>query len=517
MILLTAQEMQAVDAFAIEQMGIPGRLLMENAGRLVAEAILRYFAQAVGQGVLLACGPGNNGGDGFVTARYLSQAGVRVQILCLCTKDAYKGDSLANLRLLEDIPVNFCTSETELSALHQMLQNCGLVVDAIFGTGLKREVTGLFAKIISAINSAKIPVVAVDIPSGLSADSGTPLGIAVRADLTVTMQYPKLGHFLAQGPEFCGKFQWVDIGIPQRALKSISPQHSLVALETARNLLKPRPRTGHKGSFGHALILAGSQGKYGAGLLASRGALRSGAGLVSLACSAEMQRVLVQSLPEAMSVLLEEDWDLKHGWQVVTKAARGKKAVGIGPGFGLTGHRMRLLLETIEELEMPMVVDADALSALAQDPAPLSRARGMRILTPHPGEMARLVNLSVSDVQADRVGITRDLAQKYGCYIVLKGAGTVIAAPDGRVAINSTGNPGMGAGGMGDVLTGIIAGLLAQGYGPWEASLLGVFGHGMAGDRLSEKNGPFGFFASEVADELPQVWKELDSRKYKRR
>ncbi|MEZ0328498.1 MAG: NAD(P)H-hydrate dehydratase [Dissulfuribacterales bacterium] len=509
MILLTAQEMQAVDAFAIEQMGIPGRLLMENAGRLVAEAIFKDFAQAVRQGVLLVCGPGNNGGDGFVTARYLFQAGVRVQILCLCTKDAYKGDSLANLQLLKDIPVHFCISETELSALHQMLQNCGLVVDAIFGTGLKREVTGLFAKIISTINAAKIPVVAVDIPSGLSTDSGTPLGIVVRADLTVTMQYFKLGHFLAQGPEFCGKFQVVDIGIPQKALEAISPKHSLTTIETARNLLKHRSRTGHKGSFGHVLILAGSHGKYGAGLLACRGALRAGAGLVTLACSSDMQRVLAQSLSEAMSILLKEDMELEQGWQVVIEATKGKKAVGLGPGFGLSFHRIRLMLKVIEELETPVVVDADALSALAQDLTHLSRAREVRILTPHPGEMSRLTGLSISDVQADRVGVTRDFAQKYSCYIVLKGAGTVIAAPDGRVSINSTGNPGMGAAGMGDVLTGIIAGLLAQGYGPWEASLLGVFAHGMAGNRLSEKNGPFGFFASELADELPQIWKAL--------
>ncbi len=506
MILLTAQEMQAVDAFAIERMGIPSRLLMENAGRKVAEVICEHFSQAMQKGVLVVCGPGNNGGDGFVAARYLVQASVAVQIVCLCSKDVYRSDSLANLKLVQDLTIVCCTDEEGLTELRRMLKECGLVVDAIFGTGLKREVTGLFAQAVSAINEAKKPVVAVDIPSGLSADRGIPLGQAVQARLTVTMQYAKLGHFLGRGPEFCGRLQVVNIGIPKEALQVASSRHSCITFETFQAMLKPRPMTGHKGTFGHVLMLAGSSGKYGAGLLACRGALRAGAGLVTLACSAEMQRVLAQSLPEAMSIQLEEELEPSHAWQFVLQAVFKKKAVGIGPGFGLSQKRMEFMQQVIQKLELPLVVDADALSALVQDPTCLVKARGPRILTPHVAEMARLTGMAVSEIQANRAETAEEFAQKNACYVVLKGAGTVIAAPNGQVAVNSTGNAGMAAGGMGDVLTGILTGLLAQGYGPWEACVLGVFAHGAAGDRLCNCKGPFGFLATELADELPSIW-----------
>lgn len=506
MILLTAQEMQVVDAFAIERMGIPSRLLMENAGRKTAEVICEHFGQAIQKGVLVVCGPGNNGGDGFVAARYLSQAGVPVQIACLCSKTVYKADSLANLELIQDLPVVFCTSEEELPQLHQMLKECGLVVDAVFGTGLKREVKGLVAQAVLAINEANRPVVAVDIPSGLSADCGIPLGRAVKASLTVTMQYAKLGHFLAQGPEFCGRLHVVNIGIPKEALQVISSRHSCITFETFQSMLKLRLMTGHKGTFGHVLMLAGSRGKYGAGLLACRGALRAGAGLVTLACSAEMQHVLVQSLPEVMSIQLEEDLETRQAWQLVFQATLKKKAVGIGPGFGLSQGRTQLMQQMIAELELPLVVDADALSAVAEAPSCLAEARGPRILTPHEGEMARLTGMAVSEIWANRAETAREFARKNACYVVLKGPGTVIAAPNGQVAVNSTGNAGMAAGGMGDVLTGILTGLLAQGYGPWEACILGVFAHGAAGDRLCAHKGPFGFFATELADELLGIW-----------
>lgn len=508
MILLTAQEMQAVDAFAMEQMGISSRLLMENAGRKVAEVICEHFKSAISRSVLVVCGPGNNGGDGFVAARYLAQWSVPVQIVCLCPENAYKADSLANLQLVRDLSIFFCTDEAQVPKLRQLLEGCGLVVDAIFGTGLKREVAGLFFQAISAINQAKRPVVAVDMPSGLSADSGIPLGQAVRASLTVTMQYAKLGHVLAQGPEFCGELQVVDIGIPNKALQVVSPRHSCVTLETFKTMLKPRPLTGHKGTFGHVLMLAGSQGKYGAGLLACRGALRAGAGLVTLVCSPDMQRVLAQCLPEAMSIQMEEELKPEQAWQVVLQTVVRKKAVGIGSGFGLSQERRQLMRQVIQELELPVVVDADALTAAAEGLDCLFRARGVRILTPHAGEMARLTGLTVSEIQANRGKVAQNFAQKYACYVVLKGAGTVIAAPNGQVAVNSTGNAGMAAGGMGDVLTGILASLLAQGYEPREACVLGVFAHGAAGDRLCSCKGPFGFLATELADELPFIWQK---------
>jgi NAD(P)H-hydrate epimerase len=509
MILLTAKEMQAVDAFAIETLGIPSRLLMENAGRQVAQAALHEYGQMAKKGVLVVCGPGNNGGDGFVAARYLHQAGVAVKIVCLCTRDTYREDSLANLQLVQNLPISFYTDETALTDLRHILQECGLVLDAIFGTGLKREVAGWFHQAICAINEAKRPVVAVDIPSGLSADTGMPLGVAVQARLTVTMQYAKVGLFTGEGPEYCGKVQVVDIGIPEEALAAVSSRHVLLTRLEVQKLLQPRPVTGHKGTFGHVLLLAGSRGKYGAGLLACRGALRSGAGLVTLACPAEMQPVLAQSLLEAMSVQLHEDLKCEQAWQVVLEACAKKRAVAVGPGFGLSIERRGLMRQVIRELHLPLVVDADALSATAEDLNCLVQAKGPRILTPHVGEMARLFSLSVSEVQANRIAVARSFAEKTGCFVVLKGPGTTVASPDGFVAINSTGNAGMATGGMGDVLTGVLAGLLVQGYGPWEACLIGVFAHGRAGDRLEAFRGPFGFLASELADELPKVWQEL--------
>ncbi len=517
MLLVTAEQMRALDQKTIEGLGIPGLILMENAGRGVAQAILKHMPDEASRGIIVLAGPGNNGGDGFVAARHLYQKGIRIRIFLLAPGERFHGDARTNLEIIKSLglPIDEILNEDQAKACEKSLRNCGLIVDAIFGTGLKRDVEGRFAAIIDIAKHSERPIVAVDIPSGLCADTGKPLGTCIRADLTVTMALPKTGHVTISGARHTGNLEVVDIGIPSFIVEQADIQAELMDEDIAGNILRPRPEWGHKGTFGHLLILSGSRGRTGAGALVAHGALRAGAGLVTLACPQSCQEIMATKLTEAMTEGLDET-DAGtvsiNARERIERLVQGKNAMALGPGTGLDPETMQLMRHLIKSVPLPMVVDADGLTAIGRDHSLVNSSKGQRILTPHPGEMSRLTGRSVQDIQSDRVEAARSLAKAARAWIVLKGAGTVIAAPDGRVSICTAGNPGMGAGGMGDVLTGIMAGMLAQGYEPWDAARAAVYAHARAADQVSRLNGPWGFTATEVADRLPGIWSQWSLR-----
>ncbi len=503
--LATAAEMRDLDNRAINELGIPGMVLMENAGRLTVEALVRHYGDPRDKTIAIFIGPGNNGGDGLVMARHLHQRGCQVRAYFLVPPDKIKDDAAINLKIVSRLDITRKEVFTEDAVDRINLDNSLAVVDALFGTGLKREITGHFAKVIALINQCARPVVSIDIPSGLDSDRGQVLGCAVRADLTVTYGLAKVGQFCHPGTELCGHLEVVDIGIPPRLVNEAEIKATALSPDIG-GYLPRRPPAGHKGTFGHVLGVAGSSGKTGAALLSIKAALRSGPGLVSLCVPKSLNCIFATSLPEAMTIILEETerniLTVEHS-KPIQEAAQDKKAVILGPGLGTHPKTIALVRELYRRLQLPMVVDADALNSLAMIQQ-MEKASGERILTPHPGEMARLTGKATREIQADRVNTARDFAVRHQVYIILKGAGSVIAGPDGRIAINRTGNPGLATGGSGDVLAGLVAGLLAQGLSPWQAACLGVYVHGLAADLLVARLGiESGFLAGELADELP--------------
>jgi NAD(P)H-hydrate epimerase len=519
--LALASEMRELDRTAIEEYHIPGMVLMENAGRGTFGFMCEHLGPPEGKTAILFTGPGNNGGDGLVIARCIRQAGGFPFLVFLTDPGSLKGDAALNLRIARklDLPACVMAKEEDVDSARQKIQHhlaAGrpwAVVDAIFGTGLQRPVEGRFREAIRIINGLRgdegIPVAAVDIPSGINSDTGTVLGMAVRADLTATYGLAKPGHFLHGGDE-TGRLRIIDIGIPRgpEAEKSLTGE---VLDDTVLDFLQKRTAGAHKGNFGHLLITAGAEGKTGAAILCARGALRMGSGLVSLAVPAALNPVFETVLTEAMTVPLPGSGTLLTAGDAdaVKEMAAGKSAIILGPGIGTADTTRELVIELYRDVKIPMVVDADALNCLAIDPEMIADPPAPRILTPHPGEMARLTGSGAGDIQADRLQGARSFTasvnnREKNVTLVLKGAGTVICDPGGSWAVNPTGNPGMAAGGMGDVLNGFIAGLLAQGLESAAAARLGVYLHGMAADRLAEKR-MFGYLASEVADEAPAI------------
>ncbi len=507
--ICTAEQMRTLDALAIDKYNVPGLDLMENAGQGTVDCIVERFGDPLGKNIAIFVGPGNNGGDGLVIARLLHHLGGLPSVFMLVPTKNMRGDAAINLKELKKLPVPLysITNIEQLTEAESHLSDIWLVIDSIFGTGLTRKVNGHFAEIINRINEFTCPLVAVDIPSGLHTDSGLPLGCSVKADLTVTFGLAKIGQIIHPGSGYTGELQVVDIGIPHEAV--LESHIKTEALDkSVFELVPARSKDSHKGTFGHLLEVAGSQGKTGAAILCALGALRSGTGLVSLCVPNNINSIFEATLFEAMTIPLPESdsgFISFKDWFTVYKALEGKSAVVIGPGIGTENETASLVRKLYTESELPMIVDADALNILAMTPEIIKTAKAPRILTPHPGEMSRLANISKKDIQADRITTAQAFAVENNVYLILKGSDTVVAAPDGRVAINTTGNPGMAAGGMGDVLSGIIGGLLAQCIDSWEACILGVYSHGAAGDMLAEKTGGFGYLASELSEELPLV------------
>ncbi len=512
--LLTADQVRELDRQAIEEIGIPGVVLMENAGRGAAELINDGYGDLWPGPVLVVAGKGNNGGDGFVIARHLMNMGWDVITVALAPQEAIKGDAAINLEVLlrSEGEVFFAPEQQELA---EFFENCyppELVVDALLGTGLASEVLGSYALAIDWINASGLPVVAVDVPSGVDATTGAILGDAVCADLTVTFVAPKVGLLVYPAAGYVGDLATVDIGMPAHLLDLSGDEHLLVDEEVAASLLPQRPSNGHKGTFGHLLVVAGSTGKTGAAALTAQGGQRIGCGLVTLACPASVHDILEIKLSEAMTVAVDEvDGALSlQALEPLRSLWAGKQALAIGPGLGLGEETGALVRRMVRECPVPLVIDADGLNALGAHPEFLKECDGLQaVLTPHPGEMARLLGVSVAEVEADRIGAARSFATTYGVTLLLKGARTVIAFTDGRVCINRSGNSGMASGGTGDVLTGIIGGLLAQGLAPEQAAVLGAWLHGAAGDQVADRCGESGMTATDLLAEIPSACHNL--------
>lgn len=515
MYLVTASEMQEMDRKTIEEFGLPGRVLMENAGKGATQIFLRQFDYLSNRKVGVLAGRGNNGGDGFVIARYLAQKGVGVTVFLLAHRSHVKGDAAENLKLLTPLDISVIelpdqksfSKPIKINILHQ-----DILIDAILGTGLKSDVKGYFKKIIEFVNGLNKPVFSVDIPSGLNSDTGQPCGVCIRAHTTATFAYPKTGHVLYPGADYSGNLELVDIGIPPHVAEEVSPGQHLLTPELIRTYIQPRPSDAHKGNAGHLLVIAGSEGKTGAAAMTAVSAMRVGAGLVTLGIPRSLNRVLETQLVEVMTCPLPETETGvldESSFDTIQGLLSGKKCLAIGPGLGTSIGTGKLIYKILRQSPITIVIDADGLNHLAEHIEMLKDIGPSVILTPHPGEMARLMQISVSAIQIDRINCARSFATKFNVHVVLKGAKTVIAHPDGRVFINPTGNPGMASGGMGDVLTGMIGGFVAQGYPTESATHLAVFIHGSAGDFLAKKNGPIGYLATDVMKALPNQIRDI--------
>jgi NAD(P)H-hydrate epimerase len=507
--IASARAMSAVDRHAAERCGVPVAALMEEAGRRVTEAAGLLLGGLAGRRIALFCGRGNNGGDGFVAARLMREAGAHALAALAGPRAELRPDARDALAGAERAGVACvaCAEEASLAAFAVRAAGADLVVDALLGTGFTPPARGLAAAAIRGINRLGRPVLAVDLPSGLAADDGRIGGDAVRATATVTFGYPKRGLVEYPAAALAGRLWCGDIGFPHEADGVVPGDLNLLTPADLAPQLAPRDPQCHKGTCGHVLLLAGSRGLVGAAALAARGALRGGAGLVTVALPASIAPPLLPGLPEAMLLPLPDG-----GLGTVGPAAAeplrerlaGARSLAIGPGLSRTAESAALVREIARTATVPLLLDADALHALAVPPAPPTSWRaGPAVLTPHPGEAALLLGTNAAAVQEDRVAAARRCAARYGAVVVLKGARTVVAAPEGTAWINPTGNPGMAAPGMGDVLAGLIAAHLARGIAPLEAALLGVHVHGLAGDLAAAAAGPWGLLASEVADLIP--------------
>jgi len=496
--LYTREEMREVDRAASEHYGIPSIALMESAGARATDALCRQHPGQLGQ-VLVVGGEGQNGGDGWVVARHLFAAGYRPRCVLVGAEARVRGDARINLAALRALGVELSVlADQAIEQLAPLLTQATLVVDALFGTGLARPVEGQFARAIALINAAGVPVCALDLPSGVDANSGQVLGTAVAASSTVTFAGHKRGLHQFPGVALAGVVTSVGIG----AKLPDDPRVGLIESDDVARLLAPAAGDSHKGTRGHVLVIAGSRGKTGAAVLAALGAMRAGAGLVTIAADEETQRVLEHKVLELMTAQFDQVSPLAS----LLALAGGKAAALLGPGFGLSDARRQLARSLARELPIPCVLDADALTALDGDLELLREAGAPRILTPHPGEAARLLGRSTADVQADRYGAASELARRSGQVAVLKGARTVIATPEGALRICRAGTPALGVAGTGDVLAGVLSSLIAP-EGAYAAAWAGVQIHALAGELAAETDR--GMLASEVAHAIPRALAQI--------
>ena len=499
--------MRELDRRAVEEFGVPGIELMENAGRHVFEAVRALLGDLDGKRIVIVAGRGNNGGDGFVAARRLRGAGAVVSAFLLGDPAEVRGDAKINLDILlkTGLRVQPISSADEIRA---SLADSHTVIDAIFGTGLKGDITGLAADVIEAINASERPVVAVDLPSGLDADTGRIWGVCVKADCTVTFALPKIGLLTYPGAAYVGDLLVGDIGIPKQLYEEISVE--IADDQWVAERLPARPADANKGTFGTAVVIAGSPGYTGAAAMASEAVLRSGAGLSILAVAEGLQDIMAAKLTEVITHGLPQTESRAISAEAVAPAlelCRKAEAVVLGCGLGTHEETCRFVHEFVRQIDKPTVIDADGLNCLASairhPPSAISHPRSEIVLTPHPGEMNRLLGTSTEEIQSKRLDAAREAAFRFHSVVVLKGARTLIAEPAGRVFINMTGNSGMATAGTGDVLAGIIGSLLAQGMKPFEAAVCGVYIHGKAGDIAAYELGEAGVIAGDVLDALP--------------
>jgi hydroxyethylthiazole kinase-like uncharacterized protein yjeF len=516
--ILNSAQMRDVDRRTTDEIGIASIVLMENAGRQVVAAIEAMFADLSARHVAVLCGRGNNGGDGYVVARTLLQRGVEVSIFVVGEIAGVRGDARANLEVLGHLGHTIVEiNDPQAWELHfSEIRGCDLLVDAMFGTGLKTPLSGLFETIVADINASDLAVVSVDLPSGLSADTPEPIGPCIDATVTVTLAAPKLPLLLPPGEGHCGDVVIADIGIPEAAIEAVEGPHlELLTREVVRALIEPRPADSHKGDYGHVLVVAGGRGKTGAAHLSAMGALKSGAGLVTIATTKSSQPVVAAMAPEYMTEGLEEGPDGGLLLEALDRVlASQADVIAAGPGLGTARSTVAFIHGLLARAGVPLVLDADALNAFTDAPELLVGPEGRDvIITPHPGELARLVGVTTADVQANRIEIAQTFAEAHQLYVILKGHRSIVATPDGKVFVNPTGNAGMATGGMGDLLTGMVAAWLAQLLDAEAACKLAVYLHGMAGDLAEAIEGEVALTPSDVLGQLGDAVLELTARK----
>jgi NAD(P)H-hydrate epimerase len=497
--------MAALDRRAAEEFAVPTLTLMETAGRRVAAAAARMVRGASPRVVVVA-GKGHNGGDGLVAARAMAAAGWRVLVVLLARDADVTGDAGVNLAIARRAGIEISNLDsTAVPGLRATFAGADLIVDAIFGTGFQGPVVGLTAKAIEAINACGRPVLAVDIPSGVNGDTGAVEGIAVKAAVTVTMGLPKIGLALHPGAEYAGTVWVADVGHPQRLTDGADIRTTLVTQALVDAAVPPRQADTHKGVYGRVLVVAGAVGYTGAAALTTLGALRAGAGLVTVGVPTAIYPIIASAVIEGMPVPLadEEGALAAAAGDQIRELAASADVVACGPGLSRLSGPRAVVRRLLSECPRPLVLDADALNCLAGSTTDLTNARAPVVLTPHPGEMARLIDANPADVQRHRLQVARVAAERFRAVIVLKGARTVVADASGEAFVVPTGNPAMATGGMGDVLTGAIASLIAQGLPPVAAGWAGAYLHGLAGDLAASARGPAGILAREVADHLP--------------
>lgn len=511
--IATAAEMREIDKTAMEWFGLPGVALMENAGRAVADRAIAILGEPRSKIVFIVCGGGNNGGDGYVAARWLHNRGVRVKLFLAMERSRVTGDALIHLETALRMGIE-CFDQTEPRGLEKAriaIAFADLVIDALLGTGFQGELSGPYAESIELMNGSGKKILSVDIPSGVQADTGMIRQKAVQAFCTVTFGLPKPGLLLHPGATSAGQVEVAAIGIPQELLTAATIRQTLVCREYASARLPRRSQDSHKGSNGHVLAVAGSRGLSGAAFLTAQGALRAGAGLVTVAVPESIRTVIETKTTEAMTLELPETLAGGLGadaLRLINDFSARASVVLAGPGLGRHEETMETLRELIRTMDRPLVLDADALFALAGHIEILAETDGVAVLTPHPGEMARLTGLSVPQIQADRLGLARRSAMEWGCILVLKGSRTIVAFPDGELFLNPTGNPGMATGGTGDVLAGVIAALIAQGLSSHDAAVAGVYLHGLAGD-LAGADRLVGMTAMDLVEQLPAAISQI--------
>ena len=500
--IVTAAQMAAMDQFSIKEMKIPGVVLMENAGLQVFRYIYRHFQHHLkNKRILVLCGAGNNGGDGFVIARHLHNHGAHVDVFLLTPEEKIAGDARINLDILKQIQ---CPVKV-VSDIPENIPVPDLIVDAMLGTGVKGAPRGLFAGFTEWANAQNCPVVAVDLPTGVNADTGAVEGPAIEADATLTFALPKRGLLFYPGRKHAGDLQVVDISMPRQAIEEEDSGVYLLQAQDIRRMLPDRPGDAYKNSCGMAAVIAGSRGLTGAACLTSSAIMNAGAGLCYLAAPRSLDVIYESRLLEVVLWPMEDQNEgrltIEHAPGLLAKTGK-MTAIAIGPGLGSAKATGQLVKQLLKDLDKPLVLDADGLNLVADETHLLASFQNEIVLTPHPGEFSRLTGLSTGDIAANRIELVKDFCMKWGAVIVLKGAPTVIGTPSGKVYINPTGNAGMATAGSGDVLTGIITGLLAQGLSAEQAALTGVFVHGVSGDLARDDNGTMGMVAGHILENI---------------
>ena len=514
MYLVTPEEMRSIDKRAIEEFGIPGIVLMENAAIQTARFILERYLKKPGCRAVILVGSGNNGGDGLAVARHLFLQGMAVEAILLSDPDKLTGDARTNFSILSRmaIPYSFLSKPEDLPALKGKLQNSDLVVDAIFGTGLSKPIEGLLYRVIETVNECGRPVVAVDIPSGIHGKDGRIMGIAIKADATVTFGYLKRGHLLYPGRQYSGFVKVVPISLPGDSAGAVGVSAFTLSHGEAARLLRERPLDGHKGTFGRVAVLAGSTGLTGAATLTSLAAIRSGAGLVTLGIPGSLNEIMENKLTEVMTLPLEDRGTghlVLESVDPIMEFLQDKDVLALGPGLGKSPEVFEVMRHIFGKINISIVLDADGINHISREIGLLDLHAGPTVITPHPGEMARLTGKPIEEVLKQPVETACETAERHNVIVLLKGATSIAAHPDGRLYLNRTGNSGMATGGSGDVLTGLIASLIAQGYDAFDAAVLGCFIHGFAGDLAAEVKGGHGMIAGDILEYIPSAFKEL--------